>query len=95
MGLCRIILAVSLASLTLPALSFAETITVPPVFVDPQRECVGDECSETPQPPIVCQGQNCLPPQDNPVVKCEGQNCMPSQVEECEGEDCTPVENAQ
>jgi hypothetical protein len=35
-------------------------------------------------PPEVCQGQSCLPPEQNPVEQCEGQNCTPAPLEEAE-----------
>lgn len=25
-----------------------------------------------------CEGQNCLPPKDNPVQQCKGQDCTPA-----------------
>ncbi len=32
-------------------------------------------------PPAVCEGQNCLPPEENPVQDCEGQDCTPEPAE--------------
>lgn len=66
---------------------------VPPVYVDPnQPACEGEDCPAA-HPAIECEGQNCLPPQDNPVETCEGENCAPGPVEsgpleECEGQGC-------
>lgn len=53
----------------------AEPNCVPPVYVDPEREAQ-DGAPE--RPAIHCQGQNCLPPDDNPVLECEGQDCTPA-----------------
>lgn len=70
-----------------------EANCVPPVYVDPnQPACEGEDCPEA-HPAIECEGQNCLPPQDNPVETCEGENCTPGPVEdgpmqECEGQGC-------
>ena len=64
-----------------------------PVYVDPnQPACEGEDCPEA-HPAVECQGQDCLPAQDNPVESCEGDNCAPAPVEngpmqECEGQDC-------
>lgn len=30
------------------------------------------------QPPVHCEGQNCLPPADDPVEECTGQDCTPA-----------------
>jgi hypothetical protein len=30
------------------------------------------------QPPIHCEGQNCLPPAEDPVLDCKGQDCKPA-----------------
>lgn len=30
------------------------------------------------QPPVHCQGQNCLPPKDDPALECKGQDCTPA-----------------
>ncbi len=81
--LCAVILA--------PAAAWAED--VPPVFVDPnQPACEGENCPPE-QPAVHCEGQNCLPPADNPVEECEGQDCElaapdDGPMEECEGQDC-------
>ena len=29
-------------------------------------------------PPVHCEGQNCLPPAEDPVLDCKGQDCKPS-----------------
>lgn len=89
----RALLGASLFFLALPGTALADTTTVPPVYVNPDRKCEGEDCPR--QPAIVCQGQNCLPPQDNPVVECQGQNCMQNPVETCEGVGCTPGEQGQ
>ena len=52
---------------------------VPPVYV-PEEEQDGVPAD----PPNVCQGQNCLPPEENPVQQCEGQDCTPEPLEETE-----------
>ena len=52
---------------------------VPPVYV-PEEEQDGVPAD----PPAVCQGQNCLPPEENPVQQCEGQGCTPEPLEETE-----------
>ncbi|BCM20063.1 hypothetical protein [Mesorhizobium sp. J8] len=33
---------------------------------------------EAAQPPVHCQGQNCLPPKDDPALECKGQDCTPA-----------------
>ena len=30
------------------------------------------------QPAIHCEGQNCLPPEDDPALECKGQDCTPA-----------------
>jgi hypothetical protein len=52
---------------------------VPPVYV-PEEE----QDNVPADPPAICQGQNCLPPEENPVQKCEGQDCTPEPLEEGE-----------
>jgi hypothetical protein len=47
---------------------------VPPVYV-PDNE---DDADVPEQPPIHCQGQNCLAPEANPVLECEGPDCDPA-----------------
>lgn len=87
------ILLAACLSASLPTSGFAETITVPPVYVDPSRECAGPECKSLVRPPVECEGQNCLPANENPVIECEGQNCLPpseNPVIQCEGMDCMP-----
>jgi len=68
--------------------SFAQEIA--PVYVDPnQPQCEGEDCP--PHPAVTCEGENCLPAQENPAQDCEGENCMPSAsgpMESCEGQDC-------
>lgn len=32
----------------------------------------------TTQPPVHCEGQNCLPPAKDPVQECTGQDCTPA-----------------
>ena len=32
------------------------------------------------QPPVHCQGQNCLPPKDDPALECKAQDCTPAPV---------------
>jgi len=29
-------------------------------------------------PPVHCEGQNCLPPAEDPVLDCKGQDCKPA-----------------
>lgn len=29
-------------------------------------------------PPVHCEGQNCLPPRNDPALECKGQDCMPA-----------------
>ena len=90
---CREVLAALLILVAIPNTSLADTITVPPVYVDPDDKCTGEDCDQREQPAIFCQGQNCLPQSDNPVVECQGQNCLPpaeNRVMECEGLGCTP-----
>lgn len=31
-----------------------------------------------PSPPVHCEGQNCLPPKDDPALECKGQDCTPA-----------------
>jgi hypothetical protein len=62
-----------------PAVAQEEDEPVPPVYV-PEEEQDGVPAG----PPTVCQGQNCLPPEENPVQKCEGQDCTPEPLEEGE-----------
>lgn len=50
----------------------AEDQPVPPVNVDPNGAAAPE------QPPVHCEGQNCLPPAENPVQECEGQDCTPA-----------------
>ncbi len=68
--------------------SFAQEIA--PVYVDPdQPQCEGEDCPS--HPATTCEGENCLPAQENPAQDCEGENCMPSAsgpMESCEGQDC-------
>jgi hypothetical protein len=52
---------------------------VPPVYVpEEQQDNVPAD------PPAVCQGQDCLSPEENPVQQCEGQDCTPESSEESE-----------
>jgi hypothetical protein len=52
---------------------------VPPVYV-PEEQQDGVPAG----PPAICQGQNCLPPEENPVQRCEGQDCTPELLEKSE-----------
>jgi hypothetical protein len=52
---------------------------VPPVYV-PEEQQDGVPAG----PPAICHGQNCLPPEENPVQKCEGQGCTPELLDESE-----------
>ena len=54
----------------------AEDQPVPPVYVGPENEA--EEQGEPWRPAVHCEGQNCLPPQDNPVQECEGGDCAPA-----------------
>ncbi|TIP06189.1 MAG: hypothetical protein E5X76_08130 [Mesorhizobium sp.] len=29
-------------------------------------------------PPVHCEGQNCLPPSNDPALECKGQDCTPA-----------------
>ncbi|RWE72035.1 MAG: hypothetical protein EOS63_31250 [Mesorhizobium sp.] len=29
-------------------------------------------------PPVHCEGQNCLPPRNDPALECKGQDCTPA-----------------
>lgn len=50
---------------------------VPPVHADDKPAQPNSQA--TPQPPAVhCQGQNCLPPADDPVLDCKGPDCTPA-----------------
>ncbi|WP_141245281.1 hypothetical protein [Mesorhizobium sp. WSM4313] len=50
---------------------------VPLVHADDQPAQPNSQA--TPQPPAVhCQGQNCLPPADDPVLDCKGPDCTPA-----------------
>jgi len=67
--------AILLAS-GLPAVAQDQNDPVPPVYVpEGQRDDVQAG------PPEVCEGENCLPPQENPVQECEGQGCTPEPVD--------------
>jgi hypothetical protein len=70
--------AVLLAS-GLPTAAQQSDGPVPPVYVPEEQQD-----SVPSGPPAVCQGQNCLPPEENPVQQCEGQNCTPEPLEESE-----------
>ena len=62
-----------------PLLAQEENEPVPPVYVpDGQRD---DAASD---PPVSCQGQECLSPADNPVEECKGQGCAPEPTDEPE-----------
>ncbi|BCH14985.1 hypothetical protein MesoLjLa_18360 [Mesorhizobium sp. L-2-11] len=66
MKLLRIaLLCTGTISVAMPAVR-AEDQLVPPNHVEP------------PQPAVHCEGQNCLPPADDPVEECKGQNCSPA-----------------
>lgn len=56
----------ALIALAMPAVR-AEDQPVPPN---------GEAAPE--QPPVHCEGQNCLPPADDPVEECKGQDCTPA-----------------
>ena len=74
-----LVVAILMAS-GLPAVAQEEEDgPVPPVYV-PEEEQDGVPAG----PPAICQGQNCLPPEENPVQKCEGQDCTPEPLEESE-----------
>ena len=92
-----ILLCMALASLPYQALAedgqqgcAGQAGCVPPVYVDPsQPTCDDGDCE--PHTAITCEGENCMPAQENPVEACEGENCMPSgsgPLEDCEGQDC-------
>lgn len=72
--------AILCAALLGPALhqiaAAAEDQPVPPVYVDPEDQAEDEALPE--QPAVHCEGQNCLPPEDNPAQECEGQNCAPA-----------------
>lgn len=50
---------------------------MPPVRAEDQPALPNSEAA-TEQPPVHCEGQNCLPPADNLVQECTGQDCMPA-----------------
>lgn len=56
----------------LPALAQQDDAPVPPVYVPEEQQ---DDAPSG--PPAICEGQNCLPPEQNPVQECEGQGCTP------------------
>ena len=61
----------------LPALAQQDDGAVPPVYVPEEQQ---DNLPSG--PPAVCEGQNCLPPEENPVQECEGQGCTPEPPED-------------
>jgi hypothetical protein len=70
--------AILLVSAT-PMLAQQDDSPVPPVYVPEEQQ------DNVPSgPPEVCQGQNCLPPEENPVQECEGQGCTPEPPEQSE-----------
>jgi hypothetical protein len=70
--------AILLASLV-PIAAQEEDGPVPPVYVPEEQQ------DNVPSgPPAVCQGRNCLPPEENPVQQCEGRDCTPEPLEESE-----------
>ncbi|MCO5063314.1 MAG: hypothetical protein M9924_02745 [Rhizobiaceae bacterium] len=88
-----LLVCLSAAGACLPTISRADTQTVAPVYVNPDRECTGDDCATLERPPVHCQGFDCLPPEQNPVVECQGRDCLPREqnpVIECQGQDCLP-----
>ena len=73
-------MAILLAS-GLPAYTQEDDGPVPPVYVpEEQRDDVPAG------PPAVCQGRNCLPPEQNPVETCEGQGCTPEPLPQSPGQ---------
>lgn len=54
---------------------------VPPVYVPEEKR---DNIPAG--PPAVCEGRNCLPPEQNPVQTCEGMNCTPEPLPASPGE---------
>ena len=70
--------AILLAS-WVPIAAQEEDGPVPPVYVPEEQQ--DDVPSD---PPAVCQGQNCLPPEENPVQQCGGRDCTPEPLEERE-----------
>ncbi|MBZ9850030.1 hypothetical protein LB565_18775 [Mesorhizobium sp. CA14] len=45
-----------------------------PVLAEDQPVQSNDDAAQQ-QPPVHCEGQNCLPPKNDPALKCKGQDC--------------------
>jgi len=77
MTLLRIALfcAAMIGLLSMPA-ARAEDQPPPPVSADGNNEAATVQ-------PLHCDGQNCLPPADDPVEECKGQDCaLAPQIEQ-------------
>ena len=72
----RLALLVALLIVCGHSISVAEDQPVPPVYVDPDNEAEDEAAPE--QPAVLCEGQNCLAPENNPAQLCEGQDCAPA-----------------
>jgi hypothetical protein len=74
---CAALVGTILLASGAPVLAQQDDGPVPPVYVpEVQQDNVPSD------PPAVCQGQNCLPTEENPVQQCEGQDCTPGPLEE-------------
>jgi hypothetical protein len=48
-----------------------------PVLAEDQpAQSNGDAAQQL--PPVHCEGQNCLPPRNDPALECKGQDCTPA-----------------
>jgi hypothetical protein len=53
-------------------------ISVAMPAVRAEDQLVPPNHEEAPAPAVHCEGQNCLPPADDPVEECKGQDCTPA-----------------
>lgn len=51
---------------------------VPAAHAEDQPAQQNGQATKEPVPPVHCEGQNCLPPAEDPVLDCKGQDCKPA-----------------
>lgn len=50
----------------------------PAVLADNETVQPNGQGATEPSPAIHCEGQNCLPPAEDPVLECKGADCSPA-----------------
>lgn len=68
----------NLLRIALPCAAMIGLAGASPVRADDQPVQPNSQPATEPSPAIHCEGQNCLPPAEDPVLDCKGPDCTPA-----------------